>query len=101
MSHYRVFLRGENFLLRVDDQPTRMGFYTTRFVEAESPEEAELAAVALLRTDEWLRASVLNEASDRPVMHADEIELVEAAAVPAVAPGYSFFSGGPEEGEND
>ena len=48
MKTFRVFLRGENFILTFDGQQTRLGFYTTRFVQANNPEGAELIAVDLL-----------------------------------------------------
>ena len=67
-----------------------MGFYTTRFVEADSSESAELLAVDLLRRDKKLR-SVLNPRSDPPRIFAEEIDAIQADAVPEIAPGYTFF----------
>lgn len=91
MAHYRVLLLGENFLLTVDGTPTRMGFYTTRFVQADNPDGAELLAVDLIRHDKKLKDSVSNERSDPPMIFADEIEVIDEAAVPKSSPGYSFF----------
>jgi hypothetical protein len=34
MKKFRVFLRGENFLMKSEGAVRRFGFYTTRFVEA-------------------------------------------------------------------
>ena len=90
MKHFRVFLRGENFLLTVDGQQTRMGFYTTRFVQADNPESAELLAVDLLRTDKKLRG-VANLRSDPPMIFADEIDEVAADDVPESSSGFTFF----------
>jgi hypothetical protein len=42
---YRVFLRGANFLMDVDGKPTRIGFFTTRFVQANNRDGAELLGV--------------------------------------------------------
>lgn len=41
MKKYRVFVRGENFLMNVDSVNQMLGFYTTRFVEAEDEQAAE------------------------------------------------------------
>ena len=91
MKHFRVFLRGENFLLTVDGQQTRMGFYTTRFVQANNQESAELLAVDLLRNDKKLRG-VANLRSDPPMIFADEIEEVAADDVPESSSGFTFFT---------
>jgi hypothetical protein len=50
---YRCLVRGENFL-KVSGEtgaPERYGFFTTRFVVANSPKEAEMKALALMRRD--------------------------------------------------
>ena len=91
MRHFRVLVRGENFLIALDGKPVRMGFYTTRFVEADDPKAAELLAVDLIRGDAWLTGgAVLNQQSDPPMLFADEIEVVPKADVQAVS-GFSFF----------
>ena len=91
MAFYRVFLRGENFLMEVDGKPTRMGFYTTRFVQANNRDGAELLAVDLIRSDSWLKKSVSNDRSDPPKIFAEEIDLVEGEGAPDVGAGFSFF----------
>lgn len=96
MPHYRVLLNGRNFWLRVEDKQERMGFYTTRFVEAGSPEAAELAAVDLLRVEGELKP--LNDRRDPPRILVDEIEEVDPANVPQVVQGFTFFL---DENEND
>ena len=74
MKKFRVFLRGENFLMTVDGTTKRLGFYTTRFLEAPDKEEAEQKAVESLRQNERLRNGVLNDRSDPPLLFAEEIE---------------------------
>jgi hypothetical protein len=89
MRQYRVFLRGENFVLEVSGQQGRFGFYTTRFVEAAGPEAAELLAVDLIRRDRTL-AAVKNTRDNPPMIYAKEIEEI---AVKELRPGegYTFF----------
>jgi hypothetical protein len=96
MPHYRIFLRGENFLLSLDGAPTRLGFYATRFVEARSREAADLLAVDLIR-DEMRARGVLNIRDDPPRIYADEIEAVAANEVQDT-PGFTFF---PADGGTD
>lgn len=74
MRKYRVLLRGENFFLRVSEEVKRMGFYTTRFIEATDEGQAEQQAVELLRGDEKLKNAILNDRSDPPMLFAEEIE---------------------------
>ena len=52
---YRELLRGENFLIQTPDEPELRSFHATRKVRAEGEHAAELAAVALIRTDSALR----------------------------------------------
>jgi hypothetical protein len=91
MNHYRVLLKGQNFLLKINGEPERLGFFTTRFVQANNRDGAELLAIDLIRSDTWLRNSVLNERSDPPRIFAEEIDVVEASEVSEVGSGFSFF----------
>jgi hypothetical protein len=99
MKKYRLLLNGRNFLMRVDGRLERSGFYTTRIVTASSPEEAEKLAIDLIRNDSSLRASVLNEPSNPPIIYVDEyaeLEGEESADGPNA--GYTFY---PEKEEAD
>jgi hypothetical protein len=97
VNHFKVLLRGENFLIRFEGRATRVGFYATRFVEAKSREAAELLAVDLVRRDKEFRG-ILNERDDPPVIFADEIDVVEASEVESTA-GYTFFLAGGDSAE--
>jgi len=89
MPHYRVLLHGQNFWFQVEGSPQRMGFYTNRFVEEATPEDAEHAAVDLLHAEGKLNP--LNERGDPPRVLVDEIEKVDRSDVPAVVQGFTFF----------
>ena len=65
-------------MLNVDGKNQKLGFYTTRFVEAQNEEGAEEMAIAVVRDDPKLRSGVLNEQSDTPVMFAEEIVELES-----------------------
>ncbi|MCA1592796.1 MAG: hypothetical protein LC754_09135 [Acidobacteria bacterium] len=95
MSKYRVLINGENFLLNFDRQLQKLGFYVTRVVDARNPEEAELAAVNLVREDSRLKDNVLNERDDPPMLYADEIEEIEESeGEENVDTGFSWFTDG-------
>lgn len=74
MGKYRVMVKRENFWMRVDRKPQRLGFYTTRFVEAASIEEAKQRGIRLVREDPKLAGMGLNERSDPPIICVEEIE---------------------------
>lgn len=78
MKKYRVFVRGENFLMRIEEQDQKLGFYTTVFVEALNEESAELKATELLWNDQRLIGSMLNTESDSPMIFVEEIEELES-----------------------
>jgi hypothetical protein len=94
MPYYRVFLEGGNFWLQMDAAPQRIGFYTTRFVEAASLDESGKAAIGLLRSTQMLKP--LNHPDDPPQILVREIEEVDEADVPSVASGFAFFTDEPE-----
>jgi hypothetical protein len=76
MKRFKVKLHGKNFLLNLDGEPKKFGFYATRFVKAENPQEAEKIAVILTHQNPNLRKTVLNETDDRPKINLEEIKEV-------------------------
>jgi hypothetical protein len=92
MKKYHVMLEGKNFLLNHEGKLQKHGFFTTRYVEANNPEEAELKAVDLIKTDSKLTESVKNDRADEPMIYLEElfeIESFEGENIPGT--GYSFF----------
>jgi hypothetical protein len=69
-------VEGANFLVSFNNEALKHGFFTTRFVEAESPEEAENQAIELLRLE--LATLVENDTLDSPVMFVDETEEIDS-----------------------
>ena len=95
MKTYRLLLKGQNFWLNVDGNPQRLGFFTTRFIETQSKEEAEHLGVQMIRDETDLFSGLLNDASDPPVIYVEEIEeidLLDGIVNPDL--GYTFY---PEE----
>ena len=101
MKKYKVFVRGENFLIRFEEQEQKLDFYTTVFVEAQDPQDAELKAMDLLRNDQKLVTRTLNAKSDSPMMFVEEIEELETfegQSLPRT--GFAFFPAVKEGGES-
>ena len=90
MPHFRVQLKGLNFWLQNDGPTRRVGFYTTRFVDADDEDQAELKAVHLLGDDPRLHGA-LNEPGDPPEIIIEEIDEVSPDQVAPMLQGYSFF----------
>lgn len=78
MKKFRVFVRGENFLINLDGVEQKVGFYTTRYAEAQDEEAAEYVVMDMLREDPKLAKGVLNDKSDPPMMYAEEVEEIES-----------------------
>lgn len=85
-------LEGKNFILELEGTIRKYGFYTTRFVEAENPEKAELYAVQLIKEDEKIRKNVKNPKSDPPMLFLEKLEEVSSfEGVKLPGTGYTFF----------
>jgi len=98
VKKFRVLLHGENFLFTTEDgRPQVHGFYTTRWVEAENAEAAELAAVELVRSDPGLVEATVNPRDDSPMIYlADLRELADFDGVSPPGAGYTFYTVNPE-----
>ena len=89
MPLYRCLIHGKNFPGVLIKSKKPCGFYTTRFVEASDPEEAELKVVGLLRDDASLQVSEKHRTSDARVFF-DEIE--EVSDITGPNKGFTFYS---------
>ena len=97
MKKFKVMVRGENFLLNLEGVEQKLGFYTTRFVEAQNEEAAEYDVMEMLRADPEFGKGVLNDKSDRPMMYAEEVEEIDSfEGVTLPGTGFAFY---PEENE--
>jgi hypothetical protein len=70
------------------------GFYVTRDVEADSPEDAERKAVELLRNEEDLTSITLNARDNSPRLFVEKITLLPRDEQNLINSGFSFY---PEE----
>src|SRR5436305_14868743 len=80
MGKYKVLLRGQNFLLDMDGDVQKLGFYTTLFVEGDDRCTAEQNAISSLRDDPELQDIVRNESSDAPMLFVEQTEEMDSFA---------------------
>lgn len=90
MPLFRCLIRGDDFPGSLLGQKNPVGFYATRFVEADSPKEAEMLALDLLRND-----PTLDVAPDQRVQSAsiffESIEEVSIGTERTPNKGFTFF----------
>lgn len=70
---YQVLLRGENFELNWEGKIKNLGFFTTRWVKANSVEDAEKKAVQLIQNDKWLQSALIEKSEYSPMVYMEEI----------------------------
>lgn len=90
MSFYRVMLHGENFLVIFDGKLKRVGFYTTRDVEADSFADAARKAVELVKNEYRLKDSYA-EKNESPTVSVKEMRLVMPNEKHLENRGYTFY----------
>ncbi|MHC3126928.1 hypothetical protein OB03_06260 [Brevundimonas sp. GN22] len=89
MSWYYCLIEGENFPGSLLGKSGLFGFFATHYVQAKSPDEAELEALALLRSDPVLAKGNKQTAPDAKV-YFSQIEEVAAPTGPNA--GMTWFS---------
>jgi hypothetical protein len=105
MHKFFVMIHGVNFLIREDDTsaPKLMGFYINAYVEADSPNDAELKVVELVRTSPKLRPKVANALDDPPRMFLEKIEAIRELPTDRSIPlsGFVFYEDPDAEWRNE
>ena len=91
MTTYLVCLNGKNFLIDGDEGPRKKQFRSTRLVEAENQNRAEVIARELINNDPRLQNSELKEGSDPPVINLESVSEVPAMAYDSQKRANSFF----------
>ena len=97
MPAFTVTMNGRNFLTEIDGVSKKLGFYTTRDVEAADQQQAVAAAIQLMRASDKLRTLVRNPAEDPPQMFVDEVVAIEKIDQSKPVPGFSFYDDVDEE----
>ena len=84
-------LRVENYLIRVEGKKSLMGFFTTRFISAESIENAEVLAIETIRKDKNFENTILNKFwHKKPMIYFEEEFEIEKNEMES-SHGYTWY----------
>lgn len=89
-------LRGENFEINSESGVENLGFMTTRFVKAKTPEEAEFIAVEMIWNDNSLLEMLHKESNLEPKIYLEEMWRVRWWKRLSSG-GYTFYPMGSDE----
>ena len=90
-KNFRVLINGQNLSIDLEGTVRKVGFYTTRLVEADTPEEAKASSIDLMRTDARLLTLMRNAPDDPPVFLIDEISEPIDELDQVSDTGFSFY----------
>ena len=92
VKKYEVLVQGSNFLIMVEGNSRKSGFYVTRFLEAKNPEEAETQVVSTLKADKALTEIILNKPDNSPVLNVIDIKEIKSfEGIELPGSGYAFY----------
>jgi hypothetical protein len=92
VAWFRCFIRGENFPGELIGEDASIGFYTTRFIEAGSVDEAEQLVLEELRAEESLKLRIdINKPTDTKI-YFESIHEISFQDVSSNS-GFTFFVG--------
>jgi len=97
MPWFRLFACGEDFPVVLDGNVEIVGFYTTRYIEADTRGEAEAMASELLFDDEDLQPPPGDWSDLQPRIMFEEVEQVSEPI--DIDDNFSFFP--MEDGEDE
>ncbi len=90
MAFYQLLLEGKNFCFTFDEKIVNGGFYTTRWIKAESPEEAEEKAVELIKNDDSLKRMIVKSSDTKPLIFLEAISTVSWFTYFRKSPGNGY-----------
>ena len=91
MKWFKCYIEGENFPGELVNDDKLIGFFITRFVQADSPEEAENIALGRLKDEESLKLPTGASPSAIAKVYFGKIAEVSEKDVPTDQPGFTFF----------
>ena len=74
MDRYKILLHGEHFLLNLDGEHARVGFYATRIVKSDSAADAERIAVIRIHQELNLNRHIVKSIPVPPSVMVEKIE---------------------------
>jgi len=94
MPVFRCYIRGENFPGSLAGESEPIGFYTTRFVEAPSASDAELAALESLRREPEFEQVRPEDRMEHAQVYFEQVEEVPLESGRGPGKGFTFFQMG-------
>jgi hypothetical protein len=91
LKKYRVFLNGQNLFIELGGNVQKVGFYTSRFVNANSKEQAESLAIDLIIEDARLLTMMRNAFKDPAVFLAEGVSEIEEDSNGASGTDFVFY----------
>lgn len=91
MKWFKCYIEGENFPGELAGDDKLIGFFITRFVQADSPEEAESIALCRLKDEDSLRLPAGVSPSPIAKVYFEQITEVIEEDVPSVQSRFTFF----------
>lgn len=91
MSWFRCLIEGQNFPGFLIGEIEPIGFFATRYVVAESPNQAKIEVLALLRNDSSLQVPPDLSKPKEAQIFFERIEEVDQSDVPENSQGFTFF----------
>lgn len=88
---FRCFVEGKHFPAAIVGEKGTVGFHTTRFVRATSPNEVEDLVLASLRQEPSLQLPPGTPRPKNAKVYITEITQVPASDVPTTEQGLAFF----------
>ena len=98
MNRYRAFIHGRNLFLSLDGKPERMGFYTSRVVEAATPSDARTSALASVEQDLKERGTDWTNSDWAPDLEIEELEEIDSDFDGPDKIGFCFYIDDGREG---
>jgi hypothetical protein len=74
MGRYKILLLGENFLLSIDGDHAKFGFYATRIIKSESAEQAERIAIIRIHQELNRNHQIVKNIPDVPTVRVEKSE---------------------------
>ena len=92
MKWYKCSIAGENFPGELINEDKDIGFFTTRFVKADTAEDAELAALTILKEDKNMALPDGVLPTEKAKVYFEEIIEVSKEDVPDIEAGFAFYA---------
>ena len=90
MPKYKIFFHGKNLYANIDGKMEKVGFYTTRVVEAETSVAAEIKAQQALEEEAKVKDLISNCRDQPPIFCVEEMEELENE-VEFERTGFAFY----------